>query len=460
MRIVLLGPPGSGKTNISNRIGEYCDVPVVTCSGVITRAAAEDSELGRLAKEAVDTNRVSDELLLALLRVRLSQKEMGNGFVLVDFPRNVGQADVVEGILDSLGRPLDLVLFVAVDGDELMERLVGRIACDHCGAKYNLYVNPPMVEGICDHCGARVNRRPDDYEETISNRLRIYDGLMGPLSQYYQLHGKLRRVDGNGGSDDVWNLVKKIIDATPRTVVETEPVSEPAVPINAAHDERGEAGVTQPPSRSAAPTAKETRPRKATKTKVAQAEPAAEKTPSRKAAAKKKTPTQVPAKRGKTQAGPASASKTDPKKQKTQAEKSTVAKKAPAKKRPVAKALVVKKAAAKKAAAKKMAVKKTTAKKATSKKSVTKKATVKKTAAKKFATKKIEPRKAVAKKTVAEKSGKKSRAKPPTPAKQKAAQKKSLATTKPSPRPSAKSSKSGSSAGKKKLASASKKRKK
>ena len=82
---------------------------------------------------------------------------------------------------------------------ELMERLVGRITCDSCGAQYNMYVNPPLVEGVCDECGARVIRRPDDYEETISNRLRVYEGQMGPLLQYYQLGEKLHRIPADRG---------------------------------------------------------------------------------------------------------------------------------------------------------------------------------------------------------------------------------------------------------------------
>jgi adenylate kinase len=89
-----------------------------------------------------------------------------------------------------------------------MERLVGRITCDSCGAQYNMYVNPPLVEGVCDECGARVIRRPDDYEETISNRLRVYEGQMGPLLQYYSLGDKLRRVECDAGPVKAWKGVR------------------------------------------------------------------------------------------------------------------------------------------------------------------------------------------------------------------------------------------------------------
>ena len=160
MRIVLLGPPGSGKAELSEKLSDHFGMPVITVSSVMRRAAAEPSELGRLAKEAMDQSRVSDELLLALLRIQIPQMDLSRGFVLVDFPKNAGQADVLDNMLGDLGAAVELVLNLEVDPDELMERLVGRIACDNCGAQYNLYVNPPMVDGVCDACGARVVRRP------------------------------------------------------------------------------------------------------------------------------------------------------------------------------------------------------------------------------------------------------------------------------------------------------------
>ena len=102
-------------------------MPVITVASVMQRAAAEPSELGRLAKEAMDQSKVSDELLLALLRIQIPQMDLRKGFVLVDFPKNAGQADVLDGMLSDLGASIELVLNLEVDRDDLMERLVGRI---------------------------------------------------------------------------------------------------------------------------------------------------------------------------------------------------------------------------------------------------------------------------------------------------------------------------------------------
>ena len=218
MRIVLLGPPGSGKAELSGQISEHYGMPIITVSSVMQRAAAEPSELGRLAKEAMDMSRVSDELLLALLRIQMPQTDLGKGFILVDLPKNAGQADVLDSVLSDLGADIELVLNLEVDPDELMERLVGRITCDSCGAQYNMYINPPMVDGVCDACGARVVRRPDDYEETISNRLRIYDGQMAPLLQYYGVNDKLRRVTADEGPTKAWKAVRKLLDSMPPSI--------------------------------------------------------------------------------------------------------------------------------------------------------------------------------------------------------------------------------------------------
>jgi len=215
MRIVLLGPPGSGKGKLAERIARAYDIPIVTQASIVDAVAAESGELGRLAAEARDAARVSDELLLALLRIQLPKLDLNRGYLLVDMPRDAGQAEVLDAMLGELGQPVDLAIKLDVDMDELMERLVGRVQCDHCGALYNMYVNPPLVDGVCDACGARVRRRPPDYEETISNRLRVYEGQVGPLLQYYQQAGKLQRFDATGEIEPLWRQVKAVLDTTP-----------------------------------------------------------------------------------------------------------------------------------------------------------------------------------------------------------------------------------------------------
>ncbi len=381
MRIVLLGPPGSGKAELSEKLSKQYGMPVITVGSVMQRAAAEPTELGRLAKEAMDMSRVSDELLLALLRIQIPQMDLSRGFLLVDFPKNAGQADVLDSVLNDLGAGIELVLNLEVDPDELMERLVGRITCDNCGAQYNMYINPPMVEGICDACGARVVRRPDDYEETISNRLRVYEGQMGPLLQYYQLNEKLQRIAADQGIDKIWGSVKKIVAALPPpTVAETlEPEPEEAAPAAAAQ-EIAQVRKGKTPKRVVEKTAaKKTSAKPAAKKAAAKAEQSAVK----KTAAKKPATKKTAAKKASTKKAAA----------KKAVAKKPAAKKAAAKKKAKAAKKIVKKAVARKAASKKAAAKKVTAKKVQAKKRVAKKA----------AAKKVPARKVVAKKTTAKK---------------------------------------------------------
>ncbi len=235
MRIILLGPQGSGKTAISQKIAEKYGASVVKFQNVadeLDAVAQLDTELGRLAKDSIASGSVSDELCTAVLKRVLGKDELSTGFVLVDYPKCSAQANDIDEAMNQLKRPVDLVLMIDIDRDELMERRVGRIDCDHCGAHYNLYVNPPMVDRVCDLCGSRVSRRPRGYEENISNQLRDYDVLLGPILKHYKLSGKLRYVDANGTQAALWKGVQKIIDATPPTIIETEPVEEAAVSID------------------------------------------------------------------------------------------------------------------------------------------------------------------------------------------------------------------------------------
>ncbi|MGB5201346.1 MAG: nucleoside monophosphate kinase [Sedimenticolaceae bacterium] len=382
MRIVLLGPPGSGKGALSQQLSEHYGMPVITVGSVMRRAAAEQTELGRLAKEAMDMSRVSDELLLALLRIQMPQMDLSKGFILVDLPKNAGQADVLDSVLSDLGADIELVLNLEVDPDELMERLVGRITCDNCGAQYNMYFNPPLVDGVCDTCGARVVRRPDDYEETISNRLRVYENQMGPLLQYYALHEKLHRVQADQGAAQAWKVVRKLIDATP-----------PKAPPGSAPAEEGEAAKTKPSARGAS---KSEGSSNAVKTpapqKLAKERPATKTVPdkvaAKKAAAKKKAVKKTAAKQSAPKKKPA----------KKVGAKKPAARKATATSKAAAKKLTAKKAAAKKKVAKKTVAKKIAAKKAGAKKTVAKKPVLKKAAVRKSASKKALAKKALVKK--------------------------------------------------------------
>ncbi|WP_419592858.1 nucleoside monophosphate kinase, partial [Thiolapillus sp.] len=321
MRIILLGPPGSGKSVISRKIAEKYGFPVVSVEEVaeeLSAMAQQDDELGRLAKESIGSGRVSDDVCNTVLKRVLGKEELGLGFVLVGYPKDAAQAEFIETAMNQMRRPLDLVMMIDIDRDELMERRVGRIDCDACGTHYNLYVNPPMVEGICDLCGSRVSRRPRGYEENIANQLREYDVAVQPVLDYFRQLNKLRLVDANGTEEQLWESVQTVIDST-----------EPA-PVLEAPEEK-----TEKKEAAARPASQKTAGTKRAVTKKAVARKAQEKSQ----ASKKTTTKKKPA--AKKKAAPKAAEKSSAKAKVAQAPKKAAKKK------------VEKKAAVKKAASKK-----------------------------------------------------------------------------------------------------------
>jgi len=226
--IILFGPQGSGKAELAQKISKEYTIPVITQRSVVDTAAAEDSELGKLAREARDSSRVSEDLLTALLRVQLPKMDLKKGYIIVDIPKSLEQARNIDQTLSALGRPVDLAIKLKVDTDDLIERLVGHIQCDKCGTSYNNYVNPPMIKGVCDVCGARCAQPPGDYEENISNRIRLYDMAMVPLLDFYEKAEKLSTFDATIGGENLWSRVKKVINATPSSEIELVKVEEAA----------------------------------------------------------------------------------------------------------------------------------------------------------------------------------------------------------------------------------------
>jgi len=241
MRIVLLGAPGSGKGTQAKLLVEKYNFPQISTGDLLRSAVAAGTPLGLQAKASMDAGHlVSDEIVLAIIKERLAQADAKKGFVLDGFPRNIPQAQALDEMLEKIHQPLQLALLVEVDFDALLQRLTGRRSCESCGAVFNVYSSPSKLDDRCDRCGGNLRRRSDDNEETISNRLKVYEAQTEPVVSYYRDQGKLRVVQGAGEIPDIFAAIDRTIDemiaSQKQIVAETVPevpkatIKKPAVP--------------------------------------------------------------------------------------------------------------------------------------------------------------------------------------------------------------------------------------
>ena len=197
MHILLMGPPGAGKGTQAAALVKELGVPHISTGDMFRAAIKEGTEMGKKAKSFIDAgNLVPDEVTIGIVRDRLAKDDCKKGFILDGFPRTVGQADALKGILSELGLALDKVLNISVPSSKLIGRAVGRRICKACGATYHLKFNPTKVEGKCDECGGELYQRADDTAETMGNRLKKYEESTKPLIDYYTAAGVYAEVDG------------------------------------------------------------------------------------------------------------------------------------------------------------------------------------------------------------------------------------------------------------------------
>ncbi len=206
MRIILLGAPGSGKGTQSQRLIERCHIPQVSTGDLLRAAVANGTELGRKAKPIMDAGQlVSDEIMLGVIRDRLSEPDAKRGFVLDGFPRNLAQAHALDELLAQLGQPLDTVVVLEVDPAELVRRISGRRTCRRCDRVFNVFTSPPAPDEKCPQTGGphELFQRPDDKESTVAERLKVYEEKTRPLADFYAARGILRKLSAEGDVDSV-----------------------------------------------------------------------------------------------------------------------------------------------------------------------------------------------------------------------------------------------------------------
>ncbi len=346
MRIVILGPPGSGKGTQAKLISRKYGLPHIMASELLRG--------DRVAGAAVHENP-----LLDFAGRRLRRKDANPGFIFDGFPRTLQQAMALDEVLIQLRRPIQMALRIAVDADAMILRLAGRRRCTECGRQYNVLITPTRLDDQCDDCGGSLRQRVDDTEEVIDNRLRVFENLSNPVVAYYRTNGLLCDIPGVATVEEVFaSITVALDDLRARTRSAKSKGAAEKVVAQLAEVVRSEAAAQQ---EKAAPPPKKAAPKKAVPKKAAPKKAVPKKAAPKKAAPKKAVP-------------------------KKAAPKKAVPKKATPKK------ATPKKATPKKAAPKKAAPKKAAPKKAAPKKAAPKKAAPKKAAPKKAAPKKAAPK--------------------------------------------------------------------
>ncbi|MCL2032966.1 MAG: adenylate kinase [Methanomassiliicoccaceae archaeon] len=206
-KIILLGPPGSGKGTQGEMLGGEFGFVRLSTGDMLREAARNGTPLGIKAKGYMDSGAlVPNDLIINLMMEKIASLGDGTGVIFDGFPRTVEQADALGERID-----VDLALNLDVDDAELVNRLTKRRSCPKCNAVYHLDYNPPAESGICDKCGSELYHRDDDKEETVVNRLNVYRRNTMPLIEYYEKRGKLRTVRGTGDIDGIFEKVKETV---------------------------------------------------------------------------------------------------------------------------------------------------------------------------------------------------------------------------------------------------------
>lgn len=214
MRIILLGAPGAGKGTQAQFIMQQYGIPQISTGDMLRAAVKAGTELGLKAKELMDAGKlVTDELVIALVKERITQADCKKGFLLDGFPRTVPQADA----LKAAGINIDYILEFDVPDEIIVERITGRRVHTGSGRVYHVKYNPPKKEGVDDVTGEPLSIRKDDNKETVKKRLAEYHQLTKPLITYYQHetkegHAQYFKIDGTKSVESVTKELRKILD--------------------------------------------------------------------------------------------------------------------------------------------------------------------------------------------------------------------------------------------------------
>ena len=212
MRIVMMGPPGSGKGTRAHIISELYGIPVITTGDMLRGAVREETEYGLEAKAYMDRGDLGpDTIVNGIVKDRMDKPDLANGFILDGYPRSINQADALDEILKKKDIELTHVLSVVLSDKVIIERISKRRSCPVCNEIYHLTSKPPNEDGVCDKCGAKLILRKDDKETVVRYRLLVYKETTHQLLERYEKMGLIVETDGEIPLDGLRVHLKELL---------------------------------------------------------------------------------------------------------------------------------------------------------------------------------------------------------------------------------------------------------
>ena len=206
--IILMGPPGAGKGTLAKQLKTAYELVHISTGDMFRDAIKEGTELGKLAKSFIDQGHlVPDDVTIGIVRERLSKDDCANGFLLDGFPRTLPQAEALDKMSKEINRPIEVVVNLDCDEEELVRRISGRRVCKNCGAPYHVITMKSKIDGVCDICGGPLYQRADDNEEALRVRLGHYVAQTKPLLDFYKAKGLLENFNSLVGKEQLFDEV-------------------------------------------------------------------------------------------------------------------------------------------------------------------------------------------------------------------------------------------------------------
>ena len=208
MKLILLGAPGAGKGTQAEILSRMCNIPTISTGNILRAAMKNGTPVGLKAKEYVESGKlVPDDVVIGIVKERLTEDDCNNGYILDGMPRTIPQAQALEDV----GIVFDAALSIEISDETIIERMAGRRVCKDCGATYHVVNIPPKVEGKCDNCGGELITRKDDAPETVKDRLNVYHRETEPLKDYYAGRGVLKSINNQVTVEETTHVVIKAL---------------------------------------------------------------------------------------------------------------------------------------------------------------------------------------------------------------------------------------------------------